>query len=405
MRLNSSYQQTFIFLCAIILGAIVGGLSKTDWVLYFKPIAQIFLNFLICVMLPFVFFSVSHAVSKMQKDGEFARLFGFSLMIFVLLGIGLSILSMTIVSIFPIHTTLALKGTTTVAFSLSGFLDKCVDMFSVDNFYALWSSQHLLALMLFAILFGISASRVKNQHQVTAFLAHGEHLFKGMFDLIMYFAPLAFFIYFANISHEIGANLFSAYFWVGVSYYLTATLYVFFGFTVMIIIVRGHHDLQVFWQNISIPAMMALGTCSSVACIPANIQALKKMGCQTSIAESILPLATLIHKQGSIIGGVFKIAFLFTVFHLDFNGLTTLALAIFISMMVGTVMGAIPGGGMLGELLILSVYGFPKEALILVAAISMIIDPIATLLNVTGNTMACLIIDAYFKTQNNTHSS
>ena len=77
-----------------------------------------------------------------------------------------SILSMIIVSIFPIHTTLALKGTTTVAFSLSDFLDKCVDMFSVDNFYGLWSSQHLLALMLFAIVFGISASRVKNQDQI-----------------------------------------------------------------------------------------------------------------------------------------------------------------------------------------------------------------------------------------------
>jgi len=42
--------------------------------------------------------------------------------------------------------------------------------------------------------------------------------------------------------------------------------------------------------------------------------------------------------------------------------------------------------------LILSVYGFPPSVLIAIAAISIIIDPLATLLNVTGNTVSSMMI-------------
>lgn len=56
-------------------------------------------------------------------------------------------------------------------------------------------------------------------------------------------------------------------------------------------------------------------------------------------------------------------------------------------------MGAIPGGGMIGEMLIVSLYGFPPEALPIIAAISTIIDPPATMLNVTADN-ACAVITA-----------
>ena len=91
-------------------------------------------------------------------------------------------------------------------------------------------------------------------------------------------------------------------------------------------------------------------------------------------------------------GGMIKIAFLFGMFHLDFSSASVLLTAVGVSILVGTVMGAIPSGGMLGELLILSVYGFPASALIAIAAISIIIDPLATMLNVTGNSVSSMLI-------------
>jgi Na+/H+-dicarboxylate symporter len=55
-------------------------------------------------------------------------------------------------------------------------------------------------------------------------------------------------------------------------------------------------------------------------------------------------------------------------------------------------MGAIPSGGMIGEMLILSVFGFPPEVLPIIAIISTIIDIPATLLNSTGNTVCGMMV-------------
>jgi Na+/H+-dicarboxylate symporter len=63
----------------------------------------------------------------------------------------------------------------------------------------------------------------------------------------------------------------------------------------------------------------------------------------------------------------------------------------FTAILVGMVMGAIPQGGMIGEMLILSLFGFPPEALPVIAAISTIIDPPATLLNATGDNVASMM--------------
>ncbi|VEB32438.1 sodium:dicarboxylate symporter protein [Legionella cherrii] len=120
--------------------------------------------------------------------------------------------------------------------------------------------------------------------------------------------------------------------------------------------------------------------------------AAKKMQVAPEIYETVIPLGTIIHKDGSVIGGMFKIAFLFGIFHLNFSSPGVLLTALGISLLVGTVMGAIPSGGMLGELLILSAYGFPPSVLIIIAAISIIIDPLATMLNVTCNSVSSMMV-------------
>ena len=63
-----------------------------------------------------------------------------------------------------------------------------------------------------------------------------------------------------------------------------------------------------------------------------------------------------------------------------------------VAILVGVVVGAIPSGGMIGEMLILSIFGFPPETLPLLAVISIIIDPLATLLNATGDNVAAMMV-------------
>ena len=116
------------------------------------------------------------------------------------------------------------------------------------------------------------------------------------------------------------------------------------------------------------------------------------MGVSEDIAETVIPLGANIHKDGSVIGGVMKVTFLFGLFGRDMTSISAILSIIFVSFLVGAVMAAIPSGGMIGEMLILSVYGFPPELLPIIAVISVIIDAPATVLNSTGNTVCSMVI-------------
>ncbi len=71
---------------------------------------------------------------------------------------------------------------------------------------------------------------------------------------------------------------------------------------------------------------------------------------------------------------------------------TSIVSILAVAFLVGAVMGAIPGGGMIGEMLIISIYGFSPEVLPIIAVISTIIDAPATLLNSTGNTISAMLV-------------
>lgn len=240
---------------------------------------------------------------------------------------------------------------------------------------------------------GLSVPTVSEKGKLFAdFLHAGEEIFMRVFALIMYYAPIGFFAYFAVMVSELGPQLMESYVRVAVLYYSTGIVYFIVGFTIYAYLAGKTQGIKLFWGNVFLPMVTSLATCSSAASIPANLAAAKKMQVPAEIYETTIPLGSIIHKDGSVIGGVFKIAFLFGLFHMDFSGVLVITTAFGVSLLVGTVMGAIPSGGMLGELLILSVYGFPPSVLIAVAAISIIIDPIATMLNVTGNTVSSMMI-------------
>ena len=55
-------------------------------------------------------------------------------------------------------------------------------------------------------------------------------------------------------------------------------------------------------------------------------------------------------------------------------------------------MSGIPGGGLIGEVLIVSLYGFPLDAFPIIATIGWLIDPPATCINVSGDTISSMLI-------------
>ena len=56
------------------------------------------------------------------------------------------------------------------------------------------------------------------------------------------------------------------------------------------------------------------------------------------------------------------------------------------------VLSGAPGGGLVGEMLIVSMFGFPAEAFPLIATLGFLFDPAATCLNAAGDTIASMMV-------------
>lgn len=98
------------------------------------------------------------------------------------------------------------------------------------------------------------------------------------------------------------------------------------------------------------------------------------------------------HMDGSVLSSITKIAFLFGVFQMPYTGVGTYAMSIVVAVMSAFVLSGAPGGGLVGEMLIVSLFGFPGEAFPLIATLGFLADPMATCLNSSGDTIASMVV-------------
>ena len=117
------------------------------------------------------------------------------------------------------------------------------------------------------------------------------------------------------------------------------------------------------------------------------------MGVPEDIAETTIPLGTSFHKDGSIIGSVFKIMFLVCLFGMNVSTGTGILGVLAIALISTLLVTAVPiGGGTISEMLIITMLGCPTAALPILTIIATIIDAPATMLNVVGDTASSMMI-------------
>ena len=315
------------------------------------------------------------------------------MLIFIATGIISSGLMVLGVKLFPPAQGVQLTLPTNIPFQNLTIQEQIVKAFTVSDFSDILSKKNMLALIAFALLIGLATSLVGEKGKPFAyFLVSGNVVMGKVISLIMLYAPIGLGAYFAYLVGVFGPQLMGSYFKAVILYYPIALLYFFIGFSLYAFWADGKRGVKIFWRNIIPAALTAWGTGSSVATIPVNLDAAKKNGVPEDIREVVIPIGATIHMDGSCLSAILKIAFLFGLFNMDFSGPGVIVTAIGIALLSGTVMSGIPGGGFLGELLIVTMYGFPPEALPLISMIGTLVDPPATMVNAVGDNVASMMV-------------
>ncbi|MCB2340105.1 dicarboxylate/amino acid:cation symporter [Clostridium estertheticum] len=399
-KLFKNYKSTIILLGSVILGGIIGiVMGPKSSVL--EPFGKLFINLMFMILVPLVFFSVSSAMANISGMKRLGKIMGSIVLVFLSTALIAAIIG-TIATLIMKPTSglhidmfksLMKSAVGTQTIEKVSFLDQLVNTFTVSDFVDLLSRKNMLQLVVFSIIFGISVSLSGEKAKSLArLLEAGSITMMNVVKIIMYYAPIGLGCYFASMVGQLGGQILNGYLKIFVLYLIISVIYYFGFFSLYAFVAAGKNGVRIFWKNAVTPSVTALATCSSAACIPANLETVKKIGVPYDIAETVIPLGANMHKDGSVFGGVMKITLLMGLFGKDMTGVSSILGIIGVSLLVGAVMGAIPSGGMIGEMLILSVYGLPPEVLPIIAVVSVIIDAPATLLNSTGNTVCSMLV-------------
>ena len=397
---KKSVAKNYRFL-AILIGAMIAG-ALLGW---FNPVlghkiaflGTMFINMMFCVVVPMVFASIAGSIANMESKERAGKIMGVTVATFVVTGALAAVIMYVLMKIFPP----VLEPWSNIAGEAMGeyasMTDMIVNFFTVSDFTGLLSRRAMLPLIVFSVLFGFSVQLTGGKESIMGkWLAGLTDVMMKFVQIITYYAPIAFFAIIADLVATYGSSVAEGYGRAMIVYYPLCFIYIFTAFPLFAWFGGGKGAAKGMFQHIARPAVVSLGTCSSVATIPTNIAEADATGIDKDVSNMVLPLGATMHMDGSCFSCVLKIAFVFGVFGQEFTwGMMPMVILVAVLSSVG--MSGVPGGGYIGEYIICSIF-FPTQmelAFPILVAIGNLVDPPATMINAAGDYVVCYIVERF----------
>jgi len=394
-RVLKNYKSTIILLLAIIAGGIVGVVFG-EKATVLSPFGDIFINLMFVVIVPLIFLTITTAIVKMENPKRLGKIMSRIVIVFVVMSIISALIgvastySVKLVDNSDTSNIMNLLDESTVISEDLNILERTASLLTVSDFTNLLSKDNIIALLVFSIIFAMAIRKSKEKGEAVKNIIFSlNDIVLNIVNIIMYYAPIGLGCYFAALVGSYGKNIAVGFLKTFIIYTIVCLFVYVVVYSIYALIAGGKKGLKSYWANILAPTATALATCSSAACIPVNIKATKDVGVSNDIAETTIPMGTSFHKDGSVIGSVFKIMFLVYLFEMNPSVWTVLGVSLLATLLVT----AVPvGGGTISEMFILTLMGFPAAALPILTIIATVIDAPATVLNVVGDTASSMLV-------------
>ena len=407
---KNSFFSNYGFVMFMLLGIFSGTIVGLVWpgATMLSPLGDLFINMMFCIVVPMVFVSVSSAIANMDSPKQAGKVMGVTVGTFSVTALIAAIIMYVVVRIVNIVPEgFSVKEMVTSTEELTDITtgELIVNFFTKPDFSELLSRRAMLPLIVAAIIFGFGVQMAGGKKTMTAKgLADLSNCIMKTIKIISYYAPIGFFGFFANLAATYGPDLMGGYAKTLIVYYVVCVAYMLVFFPLYARFGGGKNGVRVMWKHLLKPAAVSFGTCSSVATIPTNVEAARESGVSQEVSDIVLPMGATMHMDGSAMGAIVKVAFLFGISGMDFTSGKAI-LAIVIAVFSSVAMSGIPGGGGVGELVLCSFFfnNSPEQMTIaytLALAIGNLIDPPATMVNASGDYVATFIVSRFIHGKN-----
>ena len=396
-----NYGFLGVMLLSMLLGCVLGWIVPGAAVAV-KPLGTVFINMMFCVVVPLVFASVAGSVASMGNMRRAGRIMGITVTVFVATGAIAAIIMFALMKAVPPVLAPWQEIPAGEMGEYASLPDLLVNFFTVGDFAGLLSRKAMLPLIVFSVLFGFAANMAGGPETAVAkWLRSMTETMLRFVKLVTYYAPVAFFAIFANLVATYGPQIAGAYGRALAVYYPLCRVYVYTAFPLYSRFGGGRRGPGVMLRNIGRPALVSLGTCSSVATIPSNLEAAERSGISRDVAEMVSPLGATMHMDGSCFSCVLKVAFVWGVFGQELHW-SSLPAVVTVAVLSSVGMSGVPGGGYIGEYIICSLF-FPTQmelAFPILVAIGNLVDPPATMINASGDYVAAFVVSRFVDGKN-----
>lgn len=403
-----NYAFLAIMLGSMILGAIVGwvfpvvkdadGNTISAGATVLKPLGTLFINMMFCIVVPMVFASIAGAVANMESRKRAGKIMGVTIGTFVITGAIAAVIMYVLMQVFPPVLTPWAEIPSEAIGEHADMATMIVNFFTAEDFVGLLSRKAMLPLIVFSLLFGFAVNLNGGKNTpVGQFLDDLSNVMMRFVKIITYYAPIAFFGFFADLVATYGPQITESYGRALLVYYPLCFIYIFTAWPLFAWFGGGKGAVKTMFQHITKPAVVSLGTCSSVATIPTNMEEAQDTGVSKDVADMVLPLGATMHMDGSCFSCVLKIAFVFGVFGVDFGGIDMLIKVVLVAVLSSVGMSGVPGGGYIGEYIMCSIF-FPDQmelAFPILVTLGNLVDPPATMINSAGDYVVSFIVSRF----------
>jgi len=388
-------------LIGLILGITVGGIfygnpHVAEWL---KPIGDIFIRMMKMIVVPIVFTTIVLGVSSVGSPKSLGRLGAKTLGYFTIVtmiaiftglfaanlvepgaGINMATLEKT-----DISTYVATEETT----KDQGLVEKIVSIVPTNILDAMVRGD-MLAIIFFSVLFGLGVGFAgeKGLPVVRFFEGVAAAMF-NLVNIVMKFAPIGVFALIGVTVSTFGIESLGSLFKLIGTLYVTALLFmvIVFGSIMKWVGIRVSDFVRVFKDEL----LLTYSTASSETVLPRVMEKLEKMGVPKSIVSFVVPTGYSFNLDGSALYQAMAALFIAQMYNIDLSIGTQLTL-VFVLMLTSKGMAAVPGVSFVVLLATLGTVGIPPEGLAFIAGIDRIMDMMRSVVNVTGNTLASLVI-------------
>ncbi len=401
----------------------LSGQSGADWVLWLTgyvtgPIGQIFLRLLFMLVLPLLFSALVVGIADMGDARALGRI-GWKTLLYtvgissvaVLIGLFLVNLLRPGDGVDPVLAQQLLADAGDGARAIiatsreapSG-LEALLNIVPANVVRAA-ADNDILAVMFFAMMFGLGIviANTEASHKV-------KHLAEGIFDiamtlinLVIRMAPLAVACFMFNLAALFGWDLLArlgAYVAVVV---LALGLHMVVVYSLAVRFMGGMAPLHFFSASRE-AIVMAFATASSNATLPTALKvAEEKLHLPRRVARFVLTIGATANQNGTALFEGVTVLFLAQFFGVDLS-LPQQAIIMLICILGGIGTAGVPAGSLPVVALILGMFGIPPEGIGLILGVDRFLDMCRTMLNVTGDLAAAVVVSHGESTDKTTHT-